>query len=60
MRPGLARKDYMVLLIVAGAAILSTAFSDDPAKSARYLVYLGMNLFLLLLAAIEFKVTLPE
>lgn len=50
-RPHLRHLDYLALLLFAGAGVLATVFSEDPARSARYLVYLGMNVFLLLLAA---------
>jgi O-antigen ligase len=50
-RPALGRLDYLVLLIFAGACVLATLFSENPVQSVRYLVYLGMNVFLLLLAA---------
>jgi hypothetical protein len=50
LRPNLARLDYLVISLVLASAGISTVLSVDPARSARFLVYLCLNLFLLLLA----------
>lgn len=51
LRPRLGRMDYPVLSLFVAAACLATVFSDEPARSARYLVYLLSNIFLLALVA---------
>ena len=50
LRPRLERIDYIVILLVIVATGISTLLSVDPARSLRFLVYLCINMFLLLLA----------
>jgi O-antigen ligase len=51
IRPGLARMDVMVVSLFVVVACVSVLFSDDVPRSARYLVYLVTNIFLLLLVS---------
>ena len=46
----LERIDYIVILLVIVATGISTLLSVEPARSLRFLVYLCINMFLLLLA----------
>jgi O-antigen ligase len=50
-RPEFERTDFLVIALVIVAATFATAFSDYPARSGRYLVYLCLNIFLLALTA---------
>jgi hypothetical protein len=51
LRPRLERIDYIVILLVIAATGISTLLSVDPTRGLRFLVYLCLNMFLLLLAA---------
>lgn len=51
LRPRLDRIDYMVISLAIAATGISALLSVDPARSLRFLVYLCLNMFLLLLAA---------
>lgn len=50
-RPQLERVDCIVILFVIAASSISTLLSSDPARSFRFLIYLCLNIFLLVLAA---------
>lgn len=50
LRPQLERIDYIVIVLVIVATGISTLLSVDPARSQRFLVYVCLNMFLLLLA----------
>lgn len=50
LRPRLGRVDYLVISLVIATTGISSLLSVDPARSLRFLVYLCLNMFLLLLA----------
>jgi hypothetical protein len=51
LRPNLLRIDYIVIAMLVITAAISTLLSVDPSRSMRFLVYMCLNVFLLLLAA---------
>lgn len=51
LRPKLLRIDYIVIAMLVITAGISTLLSADPSRSMRFLVYMCLNVFLLLLAA---------
>lgn len=51
LRPRLERMDYLIITAVVAATGLSALFSVEPARGLRFLVYLCLNMFLLLLAS---------
>jgi len=51
LRPQLGRLDYIVILLVIVATGISTLLSVEPARGLRFLIYLCLNMFLLLLCS---------
>lgn len=51
LRPRLGRVDYLVISLVIVTTGISSLLSVDPARSLRFLMYLCLNMFLLLLAS---------
>ena len=51
LRPRLGRVDYLVISLIITTTGISSLLSVDPARSLRFLVYLCLNMFLLLLAS---------
>lgn len=49
LRPGLQRADHVVIYVLFTACALSAVLSTDPGRGVRFLVYLSLNLFLLVL-----------
>ena len=51
LQPRLERIDYIVILSVIALSGISTLLSVDPTRGLKFLVYLCLNMFLLLLAS---------
>jgi len=51
LRPQLGQLDYIVILLVIIVTGLSTLLSFEPVRGLRFLVYLCLNMFLLLLCS---------
>lgn len=51
LRPRLGRVDYIVLSFVVCAVACSSVFSEQPYRGMRFLVYVCLNLFLLVMAS---------
>jgi hypothetical protein len=51
LRPRLRRSDYLVISVLFSACVISTLQSGDSGRGARFLVYLSLNVFLLVLAS---------
>jgi hypothetical protein len=51
LQPRIERSDYIVILLVIVVSGISTLLSVDPTRGLKFLVYLCLNMFLLLLAS---------